>query len=291
MRIGLFTFGAADFVNAIHRTLVAHGHQLAVLVVTRYLGQGRLLSSARLRWVADVDPAVPILVTNHLEPIGSALEGFGLDMILVRTFSRRLPASILEIPRLGCVNVHPSWLPRYRGPDPVPWQLYNGETSIGITCHRMDAELDTGPILLQWTMPIELEDNLQSVRRGVYEQTVRRLPELLHLVESGVPGTVQDDAQSTYAPRFTERERTIDWSRSAREIVNQIRAVGDAGAIASLNGGTYRIMRAEVLGDLQSTTELPEGEHLPGTVVRATDDSLVIATGDGILRVLSFRPQ
>src|SRR5262249_42819339 len=148
----------------------------------------------------DIDPAIPILVTDRLEPIQAALVAFDLDLILVQMFPRRLPASVLAIPRLGCVNVHPSLLPRYRGPNPVSWQLYNGETEIGITCHRMDASFDTGPILLQWTLPIHPEDNREAVRRALNDQVVQRLPELLGLIEAGTPGSPQIDVGASYAP-------------------------------------------------------------------------------------------
>ena len=288
MRVGLFSTGAADFVNRIHEGLERGGHNLAVLVISRYTGTGRPFSRIAVRRAVDVDPSIPILVTDRLEPVHAALVAFDLDLILVQMFPRRLPPSILAIPRLGCVNVHPSLLPRYRGPDPVGWQLYNGESQLGITCHRMDAAFDTGPILLQWTLPIHPDDNRQSVRRTINDQIIQRLPELLGLVEAGAPGRPQDDAGASYAPLFTERERTIDWDRSAREIVNQIRAVGDVGAAATLDGREYRITRATAPTEADLAPATGDG-HSPGTVIQATESSMLVATGAGLLQILGFQ--
>jgi len=275
-------------VNRIRESVERGGHDLVVLVISRHAGQGKPLSRIVVRRAADVDPAIPILVTDRLEPVHAALVAFDLDMILVQMFPRRVPPAVLAIPRLGCVNIHPSSLPRYRGPDPVGWQLYNGETELGITCHRMDATLDTGPVLLQWTLPIHPDDNRQSVRRAINDQIVERLPELLGLVEAGAPGSPQDDAAASYAPLFTERERTIDWHRSAREIVNQIRAVGDAGATALLDGREYRITRATALAEADTAPATP-GCHPPGSLIQATESSLLVATGSGLLQIVGFQ--
>ncbi len=288
MRVGLFSLLSDEFVNTLHEALDRMGHKLAVLVTSRYDPQGRFVSNVRLQAVAKVEPSIPIIVVNRLEPIGKALEAFDLDLILVEVFSLRLPRAILAIPRLGCVNVHPSFLPRYRGPSPIGWQLFNGEAFLGVTLHRMDVGFDTGPVLLQWRTRIGREDTPQSLRRKVHRQAIQRLPQLLRLVESGAPGTPQNDEEATYAPHFGQREWTIDWSRSAPEIANQARALGNRGALARLEGRQYRIKRAEALGRSRSTPHARAATLAPGTIVEASTDSLVISTGCGLLRATAY---
>src|SRR6266545_4679095 len=140
MRVGLFSLLSDEFVNTLHEALDRMGHKLAVLVTSRYDPQGRFVSNVRLQAVAKVEPSIP---------------------------------------RLGCVNVHPSFLPRYRGPSPIGWQLFNGEAFLGVTLHRMDVGFDTGPVLLQWRTRIGREDTPQSLRRKVHRQAIQRLPQLL----------------------------------------------------------------------------------------------------------------
>lgn len=276
MRVALISILPSDCVNAARRTVAECGHDLVVHVTTRYHPPGKIDADTYLEQVAHDDMELPIVLVGQGRQIAPLLSGLDLDLVLVCGFPLRLPPETLALPRLGCVNVHPSLLPRYRGFDPIGWQLLEGETHMGMTFHRMEPTFDSGPVLLQWQVPIALTDNRQSLRRRVGPLFLERLPELLDLVASGAPGTPQDSSLATPAPMFSPRELTLDWQRPAAALVNQVRAVGDGGAAATLEGHSWRIVRAEWAGE----TAAP-----PGTVLEAGEDWRLVATGDGALRV------
>ena len=171
-------------------------------------------------------------------------------------------------------------LPKYRGPEPVFWQIMNGEPQIGMTIHRMDAEFDTGPILVQRAMDISEDDDIDSVFSKLLTLGGPLLPEALAAVAAGVPGTPQP-VEGSYAPMVTEAERNLDWNRSAVQLRNQVRAWGSLGALARSDGKGYLVRRARVV----STSSQVQ----PGTVLERSDEGLLVQAGQDALLIEDFR--
>jgi methionyl-tRNA formyltransferase len=195
----------------------------------------------------------------------------------VVAFGQILPKSVLEIPRYGCINVHASLLPRYRGAAPINKAIIDGETETGVTTMYMDVGLDTGDMLIKRTTPIgELEtagqvhDRLALLGREAMEETLRRL------CAGTLTAQKQDDALSNYAPMLKKEDGRIDWLRSARQIHNQVRGLDPWP-------GAYTTLKGEVLKIAKTVPET--GSGTPGSVVSATADGVRIACGEGVLQV------
>ena len=205
------------------------------------------------------------------------LEALAPDLIVVVAYGQILPKRVLEIPAHGCINVHASLLPKYRGAAPINKAIIDGETETGITTMYMDVGLDTGDMLVKKTLAIgpeetagELHDRLASLGRETMEETLRQL------CAGTLQREVQDDEQSTYASLMKKEDGRIDWSRSAQEIHNHVRGLDPwPGAYTTING--------ELLKLAETRPEAAEG--LPGNVIAADKNGVCVACGSGSLRI------
>jgi methionyl-tRNA formyltransferase len=251
--------------------LRALGHEpvglLCVRTTTRYgfdLGEH----------VTATPPEMDVVLPASRERIAPLLRALEPDLALCAGFPWKLPTAALEVPPLGVVNFHPSFLPLYRGPIPVGWAIRSGDREIGVTFHRMAAELDTGPILSQGSVTLGDEwtwDELGPRIAGLVQQI---LPTALERAERGDPGDPQD-ASDEYWSFFEPEYAEIDWSRPAAEIERQVRAWrfgssgGDLhGALTELDGERVRVLRVS----------LEAGEGTP------------VECGDGTVWVLETEP-
>jgi methionyl-tRNA formyltransferase len=167
---------------------------------------------------------VDLLLPGAAEGLAGALAGYQLDLLVVYGFNWKLPASVLGAPRFGVVNVHTSLLPRYRGPTPVLWAIRNGDREIGVTIHRMDERFDTGPILTQrGGIPLDEDVTPQLLWPRIRPVIRDLLTAALDMVASQNPGTPQDDSGASSAGFIEPEFSVVDWSRSAREVHNQVR--------------------------------------------------------------------
>jgi methionyl-tRNA formyltransferase len=202
------------------------------------------------------------------------LEALAPDLIVVVAYGQILPKSVLDIPRHGCINVHASLLPKYRGAAPINKAIIDGETETGITTMYMDAGLDTGDMLVKRTLTIspfetagELHDRLAILGRETMEETLRQL------CADTLQRDVQDSSQSTYAPLMKKEDGRIDWSLSAVYIHNQVRGLDPwPGAYTSLNGELLKLAKTS-----------PEADDIgkPGSIVSADGGGIRIACGSG----------
>jgi methionyl-tRNA formyltransferase len=200
------------------------------------------------------------------------------DLIVVVAYGQILPKSVLDIPAHGCINVHASLLPKYRGAAPINKAIINGETETGITTMFMDVGLDTGDMLVKKSITIgpeetagQLHDRLAALGRLAMEETLRQL----------CAGTLQrepqDDTQSSYAPMMKKEDGRIDWSRPATAVHNQVRGLDPwPGAYTHLDGALLKLAR---------TTPENGGGAPPGTVIAADRDGVRVACGSGTLLV------
>jgi methionyl-tRNA formyltransferase len=219
-----------------------------------------------------------VLLARRKDDVAALFRGLDLDVVLCWGFNWKLPQEALDVPRLGSVNNHPALLPRHRGPYPYAWTFREGDAVFGSTWHRMDAEFDTGPILAQASAPIEDTDTwIEDIGPKNLQTTFEMLPQVFERLEAGDPGDVQGEDGASWAGAFEEDYATIDWSHSAREIHNQVRAwrhmFGAAdvqGAIAEVGGERVRVLR----------TSLAD----PG------GDALEVQCGDGSIWITESEP-
>ncbi len=199
------------------------------------------------------------------------------DIIVVVAFGQILPKALLDIPLHGCVNVHASLLPRYRGAAPLNWCIINGESETGVTTMLMDPGLDTGPMLLKRSTPIgenegiaSLHDRLSAIGGELLAETLDRLK------EGSVKPEAQDDSLTCYAPLLKKEDGAIDWSSTAKAIHNRIRGLAVwPVAYTSLHGETLKIYRSSV----------SDGSGAPGTVISTSRERLEVACGEGSIVV------
>lgn len=259
-----------------------------VAVITqpdRPKGRGQKLAASPVKECA-VSVGLPVLQpekikTPEFEKILAELKP---DLIVVVAFGQILSQKILDIPVLGCINVHASLLPRYRGAAPIHWAIVNGETVSGVTTMFMDAGLDTGDMILKMETPIstnmnteELHDILMNVGADLLLETVKQL-------EAGTAKRIrQDDANSNYAPLLKKTTGAIDWSRSAQQIHNLVRGLNSwPGAYCNFQMQPFKIWRTAV-----SDQDFSKAAY--GVVVGFTKNGFCVATGSGFLEILELQ--
>ena len=214
-----------------------------------------------------------------------ALRAWEPDLIVVTAFGRILPPVILEIPPKGCINVHASLLPKYRGAAPIQWAVIKGERETGITTILMDVGMDTGDILLREVVAIDPDDTGGSLSVRLAEVGGRLLVETVRCMKEGSLTPIpQDHAQATMAPLLKKEDGLIDWRRRAAEIANQVRGLSPwPGAYTFVSEERWTICRA-------SAEPRSAGTQPMGTLLRADKDGIVVATGDGTLAIEELQP-
>jgi methionyl-tRNA formyltransferase len=205
------------------------------------------------------------------------------DLIVVAAYGHILPKSILDIPPHGCINVHASLLPKYRGAAPINWAVARGETVTGVTIMKMDAGMDTGPMLLVREMPISDEDTAQTLYDKLSLLGAEALAEALRKLHEGtLTETPQDDALASYAPLLTKEHGRIDWSRPAGEVRNLIRGMMPwPSACTSRAGKALKVLSASVR----------EARGEPGEVLEVGRDGIVVACGEGAIALGMVQPE
>lgn len=211
-----------------------------------------------------------------------ALGTLGADVFVVVAYGLILPASVLAIPPMGCINVHFSLLPRWRGAAPVQWAIMQGDTTTGVSIMQMDEGLDTGPVLLRQPEQVHPDDTAGTLAARLSALGARLLLEVLEDLESIEPRP-QTGTGATYAAKLTSQDARIDWTLPAGDIKNRIRALNPRpGAWGVLGGKRLKLLKAQV-------TERPSGAG-PG-IVQAGDGSVMVNTGTTMLELLQVQPE
>lgn len=212
------------------------------------------------------------------------LTTLGADIFVVTAYGLILPGSVLNVPALGCVNVHFSLLPRFRGAAPVQWALIEGQDLTGVTIMQMDEGLDTGPILSQLSEPIREDDDAASLQNRLALRGSELLVETLDLIiEKAITPAPQDDSLATVAPKLSTDDAHTDWSLSATEIHNRVRAFSPRpGAWNKYRDGRLKIFRVAI-------TDEPSGDP-PGTLA-VRDEELLAASGTTLVALREVQPE
>ena len=244
----------------------------------RPAGRGQKTISSPVRGVAE-SHGVPVIAPEKIRDPGflATLNDWNPQIIVVVAFGRILPATILDLAPHGCVNVHYSLLPKYRGAAPAAWTIINGEEKGGVTTMRLEQKMDAGPIYLQEEIAVapdettaSLQDKLTPVGARLLLETIRRLK------DGTLAPRTQDEAKATFAPMIKKEDGLIDWSRSAAEIERRVRGFTPwPSAYTHLRGKLIKVHRAKVI----ATTERGN----PGEIIRADGNGFWVATGSGAL--------
>lgn len=278
--------GTPDFAVPCLEVLQAKTEVLAVITQPdRPKGRGHNLQASPVKQKA-LEYNLPVLQPEKIktEEFTAELERLQPDLIVVVAFGQILSQRILDIPPLGCVNVHASLLPRYRGAAPIHWSIINGEKETGVTTMLMDAGLDTGDMLLKDKVAITEEMTTEELHDQLMAMGGKLLAETIDGLANGtITPEKQDDSISNYAGMLNKETGHIDWSKSAVEIHNLIRGLNSWPVAWSMkNGKNYKFWRTKV--------ENSNSDKTPGTVVELRKNSFCLATGEGLLEVLEIQP-
>jgi methionyl-tRNA formyltransferase len=210
------------------------------------------------------------------------------DLIVTAAYGQILPRAVLDVPRLGCINVHGSLLPKYRGGAPIQRSIMNGESVTGVTIMYMAEGLDTGDMISRVEVAIEDTDTSGTLFDKLSIAGADLLARTLPQIEAGsVAAVPQVHEEATYAPNLTREDERIDWTRSARQLFDQVRGLSPmAGAFTLWNGEPFKVWRCVV----ERAESAASGAHTPGTVLSADAEGIVVQAGIGMLRLLDIQP-
>ncbi len=276
----LVFMGTPEFAVPALQRLIDRGEVVSAVVTQpdRPKGRGQQLAPPPVKLLAE-GHGIPVLQPARVRgpEFIEVMRELRPDLIVVVAFGQILPKALLEIPRHGCINVHASLLPRYRGAAPINWCIINGEIETGVTTMQMDAGLDTGDMLLKKATPIGPDETAQALNDRLSVIGAEALAETLDLlVRDKLTPEEQNDLLSSYAPMLKKEDGLIDWDMEPQTIRNLVRGLTPwPGAYSFMGGKTLKIFRCRVAG----------GAGTPGTVLQADRSGLVIACRNGGLLV------
>jgi methionyl-tRNA formyltransferase len=273
--------GTPEFAAVALKALLAAGHDVCLVLTQpdRPAGRGMRTRESSVKTVA-IAHGLTVAQPENLKSaeVQAMLRSYAAEAMVVAAYGLILPVAVLEIPARGCVNIHASLLPRWRGAAPIQRALLAGDSETGITIMQMNAGLDTGDILLQERTPITAEDTAHSLHDRLAGMGGRCIVRALN--ESPLP-QVQDDALANYAAKITKTEAAIDWTLDAAEICRRVRAYNPVpGAVTTLDGDALKIWAAQpaVARDAE-----------PGTVLASGADGIIVAAGGAAVRILELQ--
>lgn len=284
--------GTPDFAVGALQALIEAGHQVAAVVTQPDKPKGRgkemqmtPVKNCALRYDIPVFQPVKVKAPEAVE----TLRGYGADVFVVAAFGQILSEEILTMPRYGCINIHASLLPKYRGSAPIQRVILDGEKETGVTIMQMDRGIDTGDMLLQSVVPIAEKETGDSLHDKLADEGAKLIVEALRKLEAGelVPRK-QNDEESCYAKMLDKSMGKIDWQQSAVRIERLVRGLNSwPSAYTSFHGKTLKIWECDVVsgGQEQKAVSHKIGETLPGTVTAVEKDAFYVQTGEGILKV------
>ncbi|MCK5219756.1 methionyl-tRNA formyltransferase, partial [bacterium] len=283
----LIFMGTPDFAVPTLRELAARGFPVAAVVTRPDKPRDRGLREAITPVKqAALDLGFPVLQpgnTNTPEFL-KQLSAFRPDVLVVAAFGQILKCEILDKPPLGCVNLHASLLPKYRGAAPIQWAIARGEKETGVTVQRMAAQVDCGHILMQQKLMIGAEETAPELYMRLAMLGGPAMAEVLEnlAASGGKGGRAQDESQATYAPRLTREDGRIDWTLMAGEIYNRIRAFNPwPGTYTWVRGKRLKILSAE------ATNETLPRETVPGSIIRTgVAEGWLVAAGEGTTLII-----
>jgi methionyl-tRNA formyltransferase len=274
--------GTPEFAATALKSLIRAGHEINLVLTQpdRPAGRGMKLKASPVKELA-LSHGLPVAQPLSLKDpvIQAQLRALAPEAMVVAAYGLILPPAVLEIPVRGCLNIHASLLPRWRGAAPIQRAILADDAETGITIMQMDAGLDTGPMLLTRKCPITPEDTGQSLHDRLAALGGEAIVDALAQLDT-LRSTTQDDAQASYAPKLSKDEAQLDWDRGAAELARAVRAYNPFPvAFTLLDGETLRIWAAHG----------GEGRGVPGTVLSMDKAGIRVACGDGALLITELQ--
>lgn len=283
--------GTPDFAVAPLEAILKAGHEVTAVVTQpdRQKGRGREVQYSPVKECA-LSYGIPVLQPLKIKEKDAVeeLRKYPADIFVVAAFGQLLSEEILNMPRFGCINIHASLLPAYRGAAPIQWCVINGEEKTGVTIMQMAKGMDTGDILLQKEVVLDEKETGGSLFDRLMETGAELIVEALPKIEAGelIP-VVQKEELATYAGKITKDMGNIDFTKAAVTIERLIRGLNPwPSAFTHYKGKILKIWEADVVSECVNA-ENP----VPGTVIAMDKESFTLATGEGVLRIRSLQPE
>ena len=279
--------GTPDFATGTLEEIVLAGHEVVGVVTQpdKPKGRGKTLMPTPVKEVA-MKYNLPVYQPKKVrEPeFVEVLRGLKPDVMVVAAFGQIISKEILEMPKYGCINVHASLLPAYRGAAPIQWAVINGDKESGVTIMQMDEGIDTGDMIEKVVVPIAEDETGGSLFDKLSQAGAKLCVKVLQDLEDGKAVREKQPEESTtpYARMIDKKMGSIDWEKPAKEIEQLIRGLNPwPSAYTRLQGKTLKIWKAEVL--------LEQSQEAPGQITEVTKDSIVVQTGQGRLKILELQ--
>ncbi|WP_318429637.1 methionyl-tRNA formyltransferase [Photobacterium leiognathi] len=279
--------GTPDFAARHLAALLSSQHDVVAVYTQpdRPAGRGKKLTASPVKAIAlenDIPVYQPVSLRN--EEAQQDLAAIDADIMVVVAYGLLLPQEVLDTPRLGCINVHGSILPRWRGAAPIQRSIWAGDTETGVTIMQMDIGLDTGDMLKVATLPIEATDTSATMYEKLAELGPDALIDCLSDIADGTAVAVkQDDEQANYAKKLSKEEALIDWTMDAAAIERCVRAFNPWPM-------SYFTVAEQNVKVWQTAVEADNQGKAPGTILSADKQGILVATGNGALRLISLQP-
>lgn len=274
--------GTPDFAAETLKALINANHEVCAVYTQpdRPSGRGRKLTASPVKQMA-LEHNIPVEQPLNFkeDETKQVLASYQADLMIVVAYGLLLPQAVLDTPSLGCINVHASLLPRWRGAAPIQRAILAGDTETGVCIMQMEAGLDTGPVLSRATCPITNEDTAQTLHdRLAILGAETLLTALPNIVELQSKAQAQNDALACYAAKLLKPEATMDWQQSAVQLVRQIQAFNPWPVAQTIwQDQVFRIWSASLVNEKSLVA--------PGEIISVKKDSIDVATGEGVLRL------
>ncbi len=274
--------GTPDFAVETLEAVIKAGHEVALVVTQpdKPKGRGNAMQASPVKECAlahGIEVYQPKKIRE--QECVDYLAGFGADIFVVAAFGQILSQALLDMPKYGCINVHASLLPKYRGAAPIQWAVINGEQTTGVTIQQMDIGIDTGDIIAQEELALAADETGGSLFDKLAAVGASLCVKAMEQIASGTATrTPQDESAATHTSMIRKDFGHIDWNKSAREIERLIRGLNPwPSAYTHLDGKTLKIWKATVKGS--------ESGEKPGCIVDVTKDAILVQTGEGVLQL------
>ncbi len=274
--------GTPDFAVETLEAVIKAGHEVALVVTQpdKPKGRGNAMQASPVKECAlahGIEVYQPKKIRE--QECVDYLAGFGADIFVVAAFGQILSQTLLDMPKYGCINVHASLLPKYRGAAPIQWAVINGEQTTGVTIQQMDIGIDTGDIIAQEALTLAADETGGSLFDKLAAVGASLCVKAMEQIASGTATrTPQDESAATHTSMIRKDFGHIDWNKGAREIERLIRGLNPwPSAYTHLDGKTLKIWKATVKGS--------ESGEKPGCIVDVTKDAILVQTGEGVLQL------
>lgn len=281
--------GTGDFAVPALQRLLDSEYEVAGVVTQpdRESGRGRKVKMPPVKQIA-LDAGVPVYQPEKVRSpeFIDLVRGISPDLTVVASYGQLIPQTLLDIPRMGNINIHGSLLPEYRGAAPIHYALFNGDAVTGVTTMLMEAGLDTGPMLLKCEVAIEPDDDRGSLEVKLSQAGADLLVKTISLAEKGVLAPIpQNDSLATHAPSIKRDACLIDWTLDSRLVGGRIKGCSPKpGAFTYWQGSTLKILKCAQIDCLS-------GDAVPGEITDIISDGMIVRTGNGSILITEVQPE